>query len=337
MLTLSPDEKLDFSDVLLLPRVSDHLSIRSRSEIDLERDGAVPLIVANMDTIGTFDFAQHLLPYRIQVALLKDFDVETWRREVEIKNLDPRLLIPTMGTRDIEAEVSKIKQLLSHFPTIKMVCLDVANGYLPSVAYAVRKIRDALPSSVKICAGNVVEESGMIHLANAGANVIKIGIGSGGVCLTRRMTGVGFPQFSAVQELSKLARELNVEIISDGGITSPGDMAKAYAAGADYVMSGSYFAGHEETGQRFHGMSSDRSRTDRKEHLEDYRASEGREVVLHNKGSIAHTIRGVLGGLRSACTYLGVEKLEDLKDANLKAIRVHHQINPISGVKSETN
>lgn len=335
MLTLSQENKLDFSDVLLVPRVASGLSLKSRSEINLEKDGAIPLIVANMDTIGTFEVAQHLLPYRIQVALLKDYDVDTWQKEVESKNLDPRLLIPTMGTRDIEGETRRIKKLLTLFPDIRMVCLDVANGYLVSVADAVRRIRDALPDSVKVCAGNVVEEEGLVHLANAGANVIKVGIGSGGVCLTRKMTGIGFPQFSAVQELDKIAREMNVELISDGGITNPGDMVKAYAAGADYVMSGSYFAGHEETGQRFHGMSSDRSRTDRQEGLADYRASEGREVNLHNKGSLAHTVRGVLGGLRSSCTYLGVEKLTDLKNANLKAIKVNHQINPITGVKTE--
>lgn len=335
MLSVSSDIKLDFSDVLLVPRVAHDLSVTSRSEINLEKDGAMPLIVANMDTIGTFEMAQHLLPWRIQVALLKDFTVDDWQREVEQRQLDPRLLIPTMGTRDVAGEATRIRRLLDLFPQIRMVCLDVANGYLESVSDSVRRIRDALPDSVKICAGNVVEADGLIHLAESGANIIKVGIGSGGVCLTRRMTGVGFPQFSAIQELEVVARQYGVELISDGGITTPGDMVKAYAAGADYVMSGSYFAGHEETGQRFHGMSSDRSRTDRSETLADYRASEGREVILHNKGSLSHTVRGVMGGLRSACTYLGVERLSDLKNAQLKAIRVQNQINPITGVKSE--
>ena len=334
MLSVSDDYKLDFDDVLLTPRVSTQKTI-SRSEVDLQVDGAVPLIVANMDHIGTFQIAQHLKSFRLQVALLKDFTADQWSHEVRERQLDPRLLIPTLGTRDLAEEIAKIRRIVTEFPTIPFVCLDVANGYLETAADAVRAVKDALPS-VRIAAGNVVEEEGLWHLARAGADIIKVGIGSGGVCLTRKMTGVGYPQFSAIQELFPVAQEAGVALISDGGMTGPDAAAKAFAAGADYVMAGSYFAGHEETGLEFHGMSSTRSRTDRGQEIRTYRASEGREVVLHSRGSLAHTVTALLGGLNSSCTMLNVRRLGDLKHAPLKATRVHHQLNRIHGIQAGT-
>ena len=338
-------EKLDFSDVLLQPRVAPHLSLASRSEVNIQVDGAVPIIVANMDSIGNFKVARLLSPYRMQVAILKDFTLDQWKEaienpykeegDLEAIQLDPRLLIPTLGLRDVEYEVKRVRSIIEAFPTINMVCLDVANGYLQTVADGVKRIKDALGSSVKVCAGNVVEAEGLIHLARAGADVVKVGIGSGGVCLTRKMTGVGCPQFSAVADIAHIAKELGVELVSDGGMVDPGDAVKAFVAGADYIMAGSYFAGHEETGNTFHGMSSDRSRTVRGEMVADYRTSEGREVVLAKKGSLGHTIRELLGGIRSACTYLGVANLEELKTTEIEVARVYRQLNRIQGVAEE--
>lgn len=333
MITATPQEKYDFGDILLLPRVGSR-SIASRSEIDLSVDGAVPIIVANMDTIGTFHVARILAPYRLQVAILKHFTVEDWKHEVLSTGLDARLLIPTLGLRDLDSEIKRTRAILDLFPEIKMVCLDVANGYMPSVADAVRKIKDAV-GNVKVCAGNVVEAEGLYHLARAGADVVKVGIGSGGVCLTRKMTGVGCPQFSAISDLAAVAASENVQLISDGGMTDPGAAAKAFAAGAHYVMAGSYFAGHEETGLLFHGMSSDRSRTTRGEVPAEYRTSEGREVILKSKGSLSHTVSALLGGLRSSCTYLGVDGLEDLRTSDVQAIVVRRQLNRIEGIDQE--
>lgn len=331
------DEQLDFSDVLLVPRVH-HLYLASRAEVNLyisQETPVVPIIVANMDSIGTFSMAEHLKNHRFMVALLKDFSIHDWEKEIFQRQLDPSLLIPSLGTRDIDKEIQRIKSLVSLFPSIPFACLDVANGYLQTASDAVKRFKDQLPD-VKLCAGNIVDEIGVEHLAKAGADIIKIGIGSGGVCLTRQKTGVGYPQFSAIQNCVQIAQDLHVKLVSDGGITCPGDMAKAFAAGADYIMAGSYFAGHEETGVHFHGMSSDKSRKDRGEEILDYRASEGRDVVLHSKGSLEHTLRDLTGGLRSACTYLGVSSLSELKHANLECIRVHHQINRIQGVSSES-
>lgn len=333
MIRMRSGEKLDFSDVLLLPRVGE-VDLRSRSEVNLEIQGRVPIIVANMDSIGNFKVAHHLKKHRMMVAILKDYSALDWFEAVDEYELDPALLIPTVGTRNIHQEIKRIEAIFSKFPTLPMVCLDVANGYLHVVPEAIKAFKKAIPE-LKVCAGNIVTEDGVRHLAEAGVDVVKVGIGSGGVCLTRKMTGIGFPQFSAVSELAEVARECRVQLISDGGVVDPGDFVKAFAAGADFVMAGSVFAGHEETGIHFHGMSSDRSREERSEGIADYRASEGREVVLKSKGSLDHTVRGILGGIRSACTYLGVQHLEELKYEGIHAIQVRRQLNRIQGVDSE--
>ena len=326
-------EQYDFADIQLQPRVS--LSdVASRAEINLEIDGAVPIIVANMDTIGTFEIAKILAPERLMVAILKDFSADEWKQALDEGGLDARLLIPTLGLRGLDEEIQRVRQIIVHAPQVRMVCLDVANGYLKSVAEAVRKIKDAFPDLL-VCAGNVVGVDGLEHLARAGADVVKVGIGSGGVCITRKMTGIGRPQFSAIHNMAQAAQDIGVQLVSDGGMTDPGAAVKAFAAGASYVMAGSYFAGHEETGTRFHGMSSDRSRQDRGEGVAGYRASEGREVILAPKGSLGHTVRGLLGGLRSACTYLGVKSLTELREANLQAVVVRRQLNRIEGIAIE--
>lgn len=331
------DYQLDFSDVLLVPNIHPNDELKSRMDVDLIHPdyNAVPIIVANMDSIGTFEMASHLKEFRLMVALLKDFTARDWEENIAKYNLDPSLLIPTVGTKDIEKEARKLEEITNMFGNIPFVCLDVANGYLPGAAKAVKELKQAMPQ-IKVCAGNVVDGKGLEHLALAGADIVKVGIGSGGVCLTRMKTGVGFPQFSAIQEVFDYAKANNVQIISDGGITCAGDTAKAFAAGADMVMMGSYFAGHEETGTDFHGMSSDRSRVARGEKILDYRASEGREVKLENKGPIVNTLRDLTGGIRSACTYLGLSSLHEAKNAKIRAIKVHSQLNRIKGVSDES-
>lgn len=338
-LITSITEKLDFSHIQLNPRVfeiGDDLPPppTSRSQINLLVDDRVPIIVANMDSIGTFDVARIVCPMGLMVAILKDYSPDQWKRELEDGSIAPHRVIPTMGLRDIENELDRVKQIVQAFPGVDIICLDVANGYLHSAADAVKRIKDALPTT-RLVAGNVVEREGLVHLAQAGADIIKVGIGSGGVCLTRRLTGVGCPQFSAVMDLAPVARDFNVELISDGGMTNPGDAMKAFAAGASFVMSGSYFAGHDETGVYFHGMSSHGSRAKRGQKQEDYRASEGREVVLSPRGPLAHSVQELLGGLNSSCMYLGCRNLGDVRHAKITANRVYQQLNRIEGISSE--
>ena len=130
---------------------------------------------------------------------------------------------------------------------LKYVCMDIANGYSDHFAQHVRKVREAFPNIV-IIAGNVVTGEMTEELILAGADIIKVGIGPGSVCTTRIQTGVGYPQLSAVMECADAAHGLGGHIIADGGCTCPGDVAKAFAAGADFVMLGGMLAGHDEGG-----------------------------------------------------------------------------------------
>lgn len=332
-------EKLDFSHIQLEPRkFPRHPDLppppTSRSEINLMVDDRVPVIVANMDSIGTFDVARLVSPMGLMVAILKEFTADEWKGALEDGVIAPHRLIPTVGLRDLDNDIAQTRAILQAFPSIDIVCLDVANGYLHSAADAVKRLKDAFPDT-QICAGNVVGEEGLVHLAEAGANIVKIGIGSGGVCLTRRMTGVGCPQFSAVMDLAPLAQQMGVRLISDGGMTNSGDAMKALAAGASFVMAGSYWAGHDETGVYFHGMSSHGSRHKRQQEKATYRASEGREVVLAPRGSLVHTVQEFLGGLNSSCMYLGLRNLGDVTLAPIKANRVYQQLNRIEGINQE--
>lgn len=287
-----------------------------------------------MDSIGTFDVARVVCPMGLMVALLKEFTPDQWKAALEDGTVAPHRLIATVGLRTLDDDIARTRAILAAFPTVGMVCLDVANGYLHSAADAVKRLKDAFPDT-PVCAGNIVEAEGLQHLARAGADVVKVGIGSGGVCLTRKMTGVGCPQFSAILDLAGPANDLGVRLVSDGGMTNPGDAMKAFAAGAAFVMAGSYFAGHDETGVYFHGMSSHRSRQTRDQGRESYRASEGREVVLAPRGSLAHTVQEFLGGLNSGCMYLGVRNLGDVRHAPLTANRVYQQLNRIEGIQNE--
>lgn len=334
----SISEKLDFSHIQLNPRVyrpgEGEKPPASRSEINLLVDDRIPVIAANMDHIGTFKVARIVCPMGLMVAILKEVTSEEYKRALDDGVIAPHRIVPTLGLRELEYGLARLSAIRSAFPTIDLVCLDVANGYLHSAADAVKRIKDVLPG-VRLIAGNIVETEGLYHLAEAGADIVKVGIGSGGVCLTRKMTGVGCPQFSAIHDLRHAAAELGVQLVSDGGMTNPGDAMKAFAAGASFVMAGSYFAGHDETGVQFHGMSSHGSRTTRAQSRESYRASEGREVILAPRGPLAHTVQEFLGGLNSSCMYLGLRNLGDVPGAEITANRVYQQLNRIDGVSQE--
>jgi len=161
------------------------------------------------------------------------------------------------------------------------------------------------------------------ELILAGADVVKVGIGPGSVCTTRIQTGVGYPQLSAVIECADAAHGLGGHIIADGGCTCPGDVAKAFGAGADFVMLGGMFAGHHESdGEiteinnkkfvQFYGMSSDTAMNKHSGGVADYRSSEGRTVMVPYKGRVSVTVRDLLGGIRSTCTYVGASTLKQL-------------------------
>jgi len=221
---------------------------------------------------------------------------------------------------------------------VSAICIDVANGYSEQFVHFVRRVREAHPKHT-IIAGNVVTGEMVEELVLSGADIVKVGIGPGSVCTTRKKTGVGYPQLSAVIECADAAHGLNAHIISDGGCTTPGDIAKAFGAGADFVMIGGMLAGHDESAgdlvetpkgkfKDFYGMSSATAMKKHVGQVANYRASEGKHVLVPYRGPVTNTVQDILGGLRSCCTYVGAKELKALCKCTT-FIRVTQQTNEI--------
>ncbi|XP_023083066.1 GMP reductase 2 isoform X2 [Piliocolobus tephrosceles] len=337
------DVKLDFKDVLLRPKRS---TLKSRSEVDLTRSFSfrnskltytgVPIIAANMDTVGTFEMAKVLCKFSLFTAVHKHYSLDQWQ---EFAGQNPDCLehlAASSGTGSSDFE--QLEQILEAIPQVKYICLDVANGYSEHFVEFVKDVRKRFPQHT-IMAGNVVTGEMVEELILSGADIIKVGIGPGSVCTTRKKTGVGYPQLSAVMECADAAHGLKGHIISDGGCSCPGDVAKAFGAGADFVMLGGMLAGHSESGgelierdgkkyKLFYGMSSEMAMKKYAGGVAEYRASEGKTVEVPFKGDVEHTIRDILGGIRSTCTYVGAAKLKELS-RRTTFIRVTQQVNPI--------
>jgi GMP reductase len=341
--------KLDFRDVLIRPKRS---TLSTRSNVDISREfrfrhtqteyHGVPIIAANMDTTGTFEMARALDPFELSTALHKHYDVEdvvTFFAGLERKSA----AFYSMGiARGDEEKFHKVMEQAGAGggTTIRYVCIDVANGYTESFVRFVAKIRDRFPQLV-IMAGNVVTGEMTEELILSGADIVKVGIGPGSVCTTRKMTGVGYPQLSAIIECADAAHGLEGHICADGGCATPGDVAKAFGGGADFVMLGGMFAGHDECSgevverdgqkfQRFYGMSSRTAMEKYSGGVAEYRAAEGKEVLVPWRGPVSATVQEILGGVRSACTYVGARRLRELSK-RMTFVRVSQQLNEVFG------
>ncbi|XP_064094037.1 GMP reductase 2-like [Macrobrachium nipponense] len=344
------DIKLDFKDVLLRPKRS---TLKSRSDVELERTitfrnskqtwTGIPVIAANMDTVGTFEMAKTLAKHKCFTTVHKHYSIDEWKQFGEN---NPDVLEFVAASSGISAsDWERLQQILSALPNIKFICLDVANGYSEVFVEYVRKVRKNYPEHT-ILAGNVVTGEMVEELILSGADIIKVGIGPGSVCTTRKKAGVGYPQLSAVIECADAAHGLGGHIISDGGCTCPGDIAKAFGAGADFVMMGGMLAGHDQSGgeiierngkkmKQFYGMSSATAMQKYSGGVAEYRASEGKSVEIPYRGDVNCTILDILGGLRSACTYTGAAKLKELPKRTT-FIRVTQQTNEIfAGLPAE--
>ena len=355
---IDQDIKLDYKDVLIRPKRS---TLKSRSQVRLERkfkfrnskaeyDG-IPIMAANMDGVGTFEMADKLAEGDIFTCLVKTYSVEALV-EYFNSNIPERTANVAMSIGTSDEDFHKLVDVHAEVcDQLKYVCMDIANGYSDHFAARVRKVRDQFPDLV-IIAGNVVTGEMTEELILAGADIVKVGIGPGSVCTTRIQTGVGYPQLSAVIECADAAHGLGGHIIADGGCTCPGDVAKAFAGGADFVMLGGMLAGHDEGGGEvitkkyitnemstgttrkieekqfvaFYGMSSDAANTKHFGGLKDYRSSEGREVLVPYRGEVATTVQDLLGGIRSTCTYAGALKLKQLSKCTT-FVRVNNQFN----------
>jgi len=337
------DVKLDFKDVLLRPKRS---KIKSRADVDLVREfkfhnskqvhHGVPIIASNMDTVGTFEMAQALAQHKCYTCIHKYYTVEQWKAFAAANKECLPFVAASSGTADGDFE--RLVDILENVPEVKFICLDVANGYSQFFVEYVEKVRKAFPEHT-ILAGNVVTGDMVEALIFAGADIVKVGIGPGSVCTTRKKTGVGYPQLSAVMECGDNAHGLSAHIISDGGCTCPGDVAKAIGAGADFVMLGGMLAGHDQSGgeiiekdgkkrKLFYGMSSATAMTKHRGGVAEYRASEGKTVEVPYRGDVNATMLDILGGLRSACTYVGAGRVKEMPKRTT-FIRVTQQLNEI--------
>jgi len=341
---IEEDLKLGFKDVLIRPKRS---TLKSRSDVELERQftfkhsrvqwSGVPIIAANMDTVGTFAMAQALAAFDILTAVHKHYSVQDWTGFID--SVSPDVLKHVMvSTGTSDADFAKTKEILALSASLQFICIDVANGYSEHFVQFVAKARAAWPDKA-IIAGNVVTGEMCEELILAGADIVKVGIGPGSVCTTRVKTGVGYPQLSAVIECADAAHGLGGQIISDGGCTVPGDVAKAFGGGADFVMLGGMLAGHDESGgtvveqngekfMLFYGMSSESAMNRHVGGVAQYRAAEGKTVKLPLRGPVDDTARDILGGLRSACTYVGASRLKELTKRTT-FIRVQEQENRV--------
>lgn len=336
--------KLDFKDVLIRPKRS---TLTSRSEVNIVRTfkfphsnigyKGIPIIAANMDTTGTFAMARALEKFGLSTALDKYLDKDELVKFFNEKR--EAAVFYSMGISDNEFERLLVVNAAVE-GGLKYICIDVANGYTEMFVTFVRKVREHFPEAV-IMAGNVVTGDMTEELILAGADIVKIGIGPGSVCTTRKMTGVGYPQLSAIIECADAAHGLGGRICADGGCTIPGDLAKAFGAGADFVMLGGMFAGHDEAAgetverngklyRQFYGMSSRQAMDNHCGGVASYRSAEGKEVLLESRGPVARTVQDILGGVRSACTYVGARELRELSKRTT-FVRVSQQLNEVFG------
>jgi len=371
---IEQDIKLDYKDVLIRPKRS---ILGSRKEVNLDRKftyrnynppfpdnsaeyhySGIPIIASNMDGVGTMEMADTLAQQNILTCLVKTYSedelVNYFNGDVLVNNNRvERTEYVAMSIGITDNDYSKFKEVYEQVGyKLKYVCVDVANGYSERFATFVRGLRNNYPHIV-IIAGNVVTGEMTEELILAGADIVKVGIGPGSVCTTRIQTGVGYPQLSAVIECADAAHGLGGHIIADGGCTCPGDVAKAFAGGADFVMLGGMLAGHDEGGGevivkqfetneiiqtqkkivqekyvQFYGMSSNAANEKHFGGLKEYRSSEGREVLVPYRGKVKHTIQDLLGGVRSTCTYAGAVGLKQLSKCTT-FVRCTQQFNAV--------
>lgn len=334
---ISQDSKLGFQDVNIVPITSD---FESRQSIQLETTyvfpvskvnwKGIPIIAANMDNVSTFNMAKALQNYTICTAITKFHTSNEWSEAI-LSGVSLDYSFITFGVDSMSSIENRLNNIVKRTGTLpKIAVFDVPNGYIKPFHKIISDFRKGHPK-FGIIAGNVVTPEGVRILSECGVDAVKIGIGSGSVCTTSIVTGVGYPQLSAVLECSEIAEQLKVLTVSDGGVKSSGDISKAYMAGANFVMLGGMLAGHEEGNsetvfkdgklyRKFYGMSSSEAMGKHYNEIAPYRASEGISTLIPDKGNIADTIDEILGGIRSTCTYINSGNLSEMANKGKFAI-----------------
>ena len=346
---IEEDIKLDFNDILIRPKRS---KMSSRSQVNIERTfhfpnsnqtwTGVPIIAANMDTVGTYDVYKSLSKHHIITALHKFYTLDDY---IEMSSpsyggLNKEYFMVSTGIND--KDYDRLRQILDNVD-VKFICIDVANGYMERLCAFCSKVREEYPDKILVAGNVVTREITEDLILRGGVDIVKVGIGPGSACITRTQTGVGMPQLSAIMECSDAAHGVNGYIIGDGGVTCPGDMAKGFCGGADFIMMGGQFAGHDENPgdiveelvngvkkqyKLFYGMSSDTAMKKHYGKMDKYRSSEGRTVKLNYKGPIENTVLNYLGGIRSTCTYINAKNIKNMSKC-CTFVRVNRQLNTI--------
>ena len=336
--------KLDFNQVLITPKRS---NLNSRSQVNLERTftfkngqtwTGVPIICANMSSTGTFEVYNELSKYKMITCFHKFYTLQDFIEQKD--NLNKEYFMISTGISDSDFE--KVKEICNNID-VKWLCVDIANGYIPKFLEFCKKIKLEFPDKI-IVAGNVATPDMVNTLCLEGnIDIVKCGIGPGSACTTRLKTGVGMPQLSCIMDCGDAAHGVGKYIIGDGGITSPGDLSKAFCGGADFVMMGGVFAGHlENPGEMiekvvdgvvkkyklFYGMSSTHAMIKFYGKKNDYRASEGKVVEVPYKGLLKETIEDYLGGVRSTCTYIGAKTIKHMSKCTTFVL-VNQQLNNV--------
>ena len=338
------DIKLDYSDVLFKPKRS---KLESRRDVDLMRTfkfhnsgnewTGVPIMSSNMDGVGTFSMAKVLQSHKMLTVIGKHNTFDDWKEAIG-NGIKMKYISVCTGTGFIwdkeAADYNTMKQVLEAFPDIKFITVDVANAYHENFGEFIAQMRDTYPDKTLI-AGNVVTAEMTEELIIRGADIVKVGIGPGSVCTTRLQTGVGVPQLSGVIECADAANGIGGHVIADGGCVYPGDVAKAFGAGAHFVMLGGMLAGHDESeGEivdgkvQFYGMSSNAAMSKHGSRKDGYRGAEGKVVEIPHRGPVDATLTEILGGVRSAATYIGAKRIKDMPKCTT-FVRVNNVVNQV--------
>ena len=327
----SSEKKLNFKDVLIVPKSS---KINSRKDVVLDTKilfpasgiswTGVPIMASNMDNVGTFEMGFALQNFHMTNAVSKFYNKDAWVKSIRI-GLDLEFNFITFGLQ----EISEIDEIISYIlqktnKNIKTIVFDIPNGYIEKFSKIISEARKEFPK-LGIIAGNVVTSEGVRLLMDSGADGVKVGIGSGGVCDTTETTGIGYPQLSAAIDCSLEVKKYNGFIVSDGGVKITGDISKAFAAGSGFVMLGSLLAAHKESMapiirkdnknfRELYGMSSTQAMTKHYGGVADYRTSEGKSILVEDRGPVKNTLNKILGALRSTCTYINAKNIGEIHE-----------------------
>ncbi|MEC7920100.1 MAG: IMP dehydrogenase [Chloroflexota bacterium] len=327
----SSEKKLNFKDVLIVPKSS---KINSRKDVVLDTKilfpasgiswTGVPIMASNMDNVGTFEMGFALQNFHMTNAVSKFYNKDAWVKSIS-NGLDLEFNFITFGLQ----EISEIDEIISYIlqktnKNIKTIVFDIPNGYIEKFSKIISEARKEFPK-LGIIAGNVVTSEGVRLLMDSGADGVKVGIGSGGVCDTTETTGIGYPQLSAAIDCSLEVKKYNGFIVSDGGVKITGDISKAFAAGSGFVMLGSLLAAHKESMapiirkdnknfRELYGMSSTQAMTKHYGGVADYRTSEGKSILVEDRGPVKNTLNKILGAMRSTCTYINAKNIGEIHE-----------------------